>query len=488
VASGSFYAGTACGVDGSSCYLPLYQVGTSNNKKAIVFSSIVAAKMRSDLTISGVIGTLTDCSSNGATGCVTTATYKSADLTDLSAGNIKSGITIAGQLGDYPSVTYKLPLAEDETADLDDATFDIKVKSQTAFEYWTSTGLRQTGAGDEDITQANIKDTVSIFGTVGNLTTAAGASPNAWDLRAGVTVGSVTGKLKVNCRNRANLTLQDMDIGRSVSGIASNVLTTTLAHELASNQAVRLHYSGVPSGVNNYTTYYVISASATTFQLSMTSGPGAAMSISGGAGITVHKWLDGTADIWDTIDDYNNFTSGLPGSVISGWTNNDCGGIDTPGLSSDDDNVWKDVTTSNGVTASTCTAGTSTNCTMQDKITGLWWSKLQGSVAWNAALTTCSTTLNATTPYAGNSVAGYNGQTGWRLPTQKELLEGYTHGIRSAGTANWMFDSNMNSFFWSASSTSGSGNDSKYALVMNLASGSSGINNKSNPYQVVCVR
>jgi hypothetical protein len=157
-------------------------------------------------------------------------------------------------------------------------------------------------------------------------------------------------------------------------------------------------------------------------------------------------------------------------------------------LSSDDDNVWKDVTTSNGVTASTCTAGTSTNCTMQDKITGLWWSKLQGSVAWNAALTTCSTTLNATTPYAGNSVAGYNGQTGWRLPTQKELLEGYTHGIRSAGTANWMFDSNMNSFFWSASSTSGSGNDSKYALVMNLASGSSGINNKSNPYQVVCVR
>jgi hypothetical protein len=141
------------------------------------------------------------CAVDGDSNCLVDGnTYKAAAITNLSAGNIKSGITIAGQLGDYPSVTYKLPLAQDATADLDNATFDAKVKSATAFEYWTSAGSYQTGAGDADITQANIKDTVSIFGTVGNLTAA--VAPNSWDVRVGVTVNGVTGKLKVNCRNR----------------------------------------------------------------------------------------------------------------------------------------------------------------------------------------------------------------------------------------------------------------------------------------------
>lgn len=122
----------------------------------------------------------------------------------------------------------------------------------------------------------------------------------------------------------------------------------------------------------------------------------------------------------------------------------------------DDANVWKDVTTTNGTTASTC-AGSAANCTMKDKITGLWWSKLQTSGVWKAALSTCGNTLNTTT-YAGISAPGYNGQTGWRLPTQKELMEAYTHGVRSAATTNWMTEANMNNVFWSGSSVSNSTN------------------------------
>ena len=38
-------------------------------------------------------------------------------------------------------------------------------------------------------------------------------------------------------------------------------------------------------------------------------------------------------DYWDTIDDYNAGTSGLPTSVVSGWTNNDCWGVE---VSTDD--------------------------------------------------------------------------------------------------------------------------------------------------------
>lgn len=48
------------------------------------------------------------CSSNGQIGCVTTTTYKAADLANLNAANIKSGVPIAGVNG-----TYSVPALAD---------------------------------------------------------------------------------------------------------------------------------------------------------------------------------------------------------------------------------------------------------------------------------------------------------------------------------------------------------------------------------------
>jgi hypothetical protein len=265
-------------------------------------------------------------------------------------------------------------------------------------------------AGDPDIAASNIKDQVNIFGITGNQ-----VNPDPWDLRVGKTVNSVTGKLKVNCRNR------------------------------------------VRSAVFNY--------------------DGAIGSI-GQAGVTSGSAID----IWDTIEDYNAGTAGLPGSIVTAWGNNtDCGGVETE---DGDDNVWKDVTTTNGTTASTCAAKAS-NCTMQDKITGLWWSKLQPMVSWNAAWNTCNSTLNTTT-YPGNISVGYNGQTGWRLPTQKELLEAYTHGIRSAARTNWIPETNMFHWYWSGSNWSW---DTTQAAKVGPAVGDSNFDIKSSTtLRVVCVR
>jgi hypothetical protein len=145
VASGTYFAGTVCGTDGSACYLPTYASGTQN-KKAIDFSSIDSSKMLSTLTVSGVTGSIaaqswnlqtsfpgsgyyssvtntpatssytgtlfgsagtatieshSNCASDGATGCVTTSSYKSANMTNAVAANIKSGVTIAGIAGNY---------------------------------------------------------------------------------------------------------------------------------------------------------------------------------------------------------------------------------------------------------------------------------------------------------------------------------------------------------------------------------------------------
>ena len=321
-----------------------------------------------------------ECTANASVGCVTTTSYKSADVTNLLAGNIKSGVSVAGVAG---NVT--LPAASD-------------VKSGTTS--YGATGTEFIPSYSPDFPDlANVKTTDTVNGAAGTLDlsnllagniksgeTVAGvageysfAAPDAWDLRAGTTVGGVTGKLKVNCRN-----------------------------------AVRL--------------------SGTTGFFDNTTSPAAAGS-----------------DIWDTIDDYN----GLPAftDFPSSWSvaNNYCGGVDDPNLSSDDDNVWKDVTTA-GTGGASCadkpdgSPGSPERCTMQDKISGLKWSELASSSAtWQDAITTCNGSI-------------HNGQTAgsWRLPTQKELLDAYNHGITSAARtdAYWMTLGNMQSLFWSSSSSS----------------------------------
>jgi len=163
-------------------------------------------------------------------------------------------------------------------------------------------------------------------------------APDPWNVRVGVTVNGVTGKLKVNCRNR-----------------------------VSTSSPTLYNYDGAIGSIG---------------QAGQTGGS--------------------VRDIWDTIDDYNNTQAGVPGGVVASWSSStDCYGVEAM---AGDDNVWKDVTTTNGTTASTCTA-TPANCTMQDKITGISWSKLQANATWNTAWSNCQS-LN------------YNGQTGWRLPTQ----------------------------------------------------------------------
>ena len=64
----------------------------------------------------GDSGSVADCSSNGEDDCyLNSNSFDAADLTNLSAGNIKSGVTIAGTAGDYPSSSYPLPSASDDS-------------------------------------------------------------------------------------------------------------------------------------------------------------------------------------------------------------------------------------------------------------------------------------------------------------------------------------------------------------------------------------
>lgn len=148
VASGSYFAATACAANGSSCYLPAYAASTQP-LKAIDYDHVAshASGISTAVSIGGVTGTL--------------------NLTNLTAGNIKSGVTIGGQTGNFPSSTYPLSGAS-VTADLASSTFNSQIASATAFEYWDSAGTRYAGAGDAGLIAANITSGTTIFGVAGS--------------------------------------------------------------------------------------------------------------------------------------------------------------------------------------------------------------------------------------------------------------------------------------------------------------------------------
>ncbi|MCX6117293.1 MAG: DUF1566 domain-containing protein [Proteobacteria bacterium] len=468
VATGTYFAGVACAANGSACYLPSYAL-TTQPLKAIDYDNIDAnkASIRSSLALSGISGTLADCTTNGSQGCVTTASYKSADLTNLSAGNIKTGVTIAGQAGDFPSATYTLAGAG-VTADLDSATFNAKIKSSSSFEYWDSTGARQTGAGDADITVSNIANTVDIFGATGTYT---GTAPNVWDLRAGVTVSGVTGKLRVNCRSAANLATYDNAGYPFLVSVANGTeIITAASHGLTNNTTVRFYGTALPGNVSENTTYYVISANANDFQVSATLAGAAHNLTSNGTNVYVYKWGNGTTDIWDTLDDNGGYVTATP--TYTGWSSNNlCGGI---AASDTDDNVWKDVATNgDGSTASTCTLHPA-NCSFKDKITGLELAKADST----------DRTWTASTQLCDNST--HNGKTDWRLPTQKELMDIYNHGFKAtAGQTGWMISGDLNVDFWSSTTQS---NDLLSAFSVHMGLGYTATSWKPASKRALCVR
>lgn len=245
------------------------------------------AKMHSSLTAAGITGTMPSCTSDGGTSCLTTATFPAVEiatinsnkakiLSTVSIGNvqgtmsscaalgsdcyipayaastqplkaidfdsfspavIKGGTTLAGVSGDYPSSTYPLSTG-DAFADFTAAAFNTEIRSATTYGWFDRNGTRHTHAGDADISAANIRSGVSIFAVSGSFTV-----PNSWDVRLGTAISSSeSGKLKLNCRNPANLSTWDASVGRIAAGDATTDVFTAIGHNFSNGQAVRVGY------------------------------------------------------------------------------------------------------------------------------------------------------------------------------------------------------------------------------------------------------
>lgn len=440
-------------------------------------ADLVAGNIKNAIDIFGVTGTMnaethSNCTGNAQQGCVTTATYQSADLTNLTAGNIKNGVTIAGTAGNYPSATSPLtgntattdlpslastvaagsyewftsdgtrltgsvtdafvitptaasqnftasvyrmftvvgdadlvagniksgvsifgvaggypsatyPLSgADTTADLDLATFDAKVKSSTAFEWFTPNGVRQTYNGDADIAASNILSGVSIFGTTGSVVVPSNCAADgvtgcvttsqyksvdtnaytAWDVRKGKTMGGVAGSLKF-CTNGSTLTVFNNNNSPATSAL----------------------------------------------------------------------------DLWDSIDDFNNGNTGIP-------TQN---GLSSVGGELCSSANWQDLTADGACSSST------DFCMYKDLISNLTWTETIGSANWYNGIINCN-----------NSTSG--GYSDWRMPTEKELMQAAVDGIRSVESSSFG-DIDVN--LWSATTKSDFAND---AWIVNMGTGEIG--------------
>lgn len=158
------------------------------------------------------------------------------------------------------------------------------------------------------------------------------------------------------------------------------------------------------------------------------------------------------ADIYDTIDDYNN-------------------NAESPFIPTT--NPWGGVTVAPGSNWTTVTppCDGSGACVLRDETTGLLWAKGDDTKRpWEFAINYC----------AGLNYGGYS--SGWRLPSQKELMQAYVDGIWTNKTklALQKIDS-----YWSSTTVSDTPGNAIYVLP---SYGGSGYFGKAFALYVLCVR
>ena len=166
------------------------------------------------------------------------------------------------------------------------------------------------------------------------------------------------------------------------------------------------------------------------------------------------------ADVYSTIDDHNNggaFPTMKPSgywdqATGANWLRDPVSDTNTDGLCNDAD------------------------CVYTDRITGLFWARADAITRnWENAITYCDG-LN------GSNFGGYG--TGWRLPTQKELQQGYVNGVWSQKHVTKL--NLTTSYYWSSSTRS---NSTSFGWRVGLSQGYTFANTtKTGSNYVVCVR
>jgi hypothetical protein len=150
-------------------------------------------------------------------------------MANVTAGTVKDGVTIAGVTGDYPSATYPLPNASAVINDLNNTTFNTKMKSATQFEFFDSAGVRYLNAGDADIVASKIVSGTTILDVAGSSVTESHS-----DCDTDAEVGCIT-VTAFKAAQMANVVAGNIKAGVTIAGVAGNV--TQESHSNCSSDA-----------------------------------------------------------------------------------------------------------------------------------------------------------------------------------------------------------------------------------------------------------
>ncbi len=202
-------------------------------------ANLSAANFKSGASVFGISGNVavkpSDCAANAEVGCVTTSSYKAADLSNLTADKIKAGVVAAGVTGQFPSVLY--PLDNASGTDLPNLNASI---AAGAYQWWKQDGTRVTGSindastitpsasaqsfsasvyrqftvsTDANLIATNIKSGTSIFGVTGSV------AVKPADCAANAEVGCVTTS-SLKAADLTNLLAENIKSGVSVAGVS----------------------------------------------------------------------------------------------------------------------------------------------------------------------------------------------------------------------------------------------------------------------------
>lgn len=314
------------------------------------------------------------------------------------------------------------------------------------------------------------------------------------NLRSTSSAGS--GNLKY-CRAGYNLSVMDLPnayanmhyYGRTFTANATDLLTIGKAKtfmQALGSVTVRVSTTGtLPGGLVAGTTYYSIWVSDTTIKLATSStdastGTGIDITDAGTGTHRIYVVGDGVAQYWDVLDDINS-TNATRGN----WFTNSYFGSENLCGASD----WQILAPSaNGSTivpgsAADCDA-TSDDCMIQDKLTGEIWTEVNpggsgGSLTWAESIGFCND-------------LSFGGFTDWRLPTHKEFLQGNVNGLYFFDV-NYPQSGDANGFFRTATfkSKPSSGFNHVYWIHGNGGSQADNQHNTtqfSAAYRLRCVR
>ena len=465
-----------CAADGATAC-----VATATYTAAL--TTTLAPKIVSGNTVAGVAGTTAaapaNCSADGGTACVAVASYTAAATTGL-ANKVLSGNTVAGIAG---NVT--LPPVGDVLTTISYGTGGTAATGTltlpTAGNVLSGSGV--FGVGGSSVTPtltlpatANVRTTNGSYGVSGTASTPTLANC-ATDAATGCV--AVAGYPAANTATFAGSNIQS---GYTVAGVVGS---GTISSSCTTDGQQNCSVSGVFKAANvtgigtwdlraGLTMGGISGALKTNCRNTITSATfnydGALASLPN-TGIATGTILD----YWDTIDDYLGFAA----SKVTAWSSNTlC-----------DSTTWTDVTTTDGG-VSNVACGTSSTCIYKDQISNLQvtgilqsgnynqtsTSSPESSIAWNAAVQAC----------AGSTYGGYAAGT-WRLPTQKELMSIYEHGVTSLANADFITLANMNALYFMSSTTYANVSTDNLWYV-SLAYGYTRANSKAFGYYIVCVK